>query len=181
MQGPKPQMMSSHGAHNGERGFTIVEVLVAAMLLIVGLLGAVSLIDGAIATTSRTKQREAGTNLAREVLQQARSIPYVHLTPQELQSRLRSNPGLEYFSSSQSGWQIRRRGFTYTVTASVCSIDDAKDGTGPHDAGTFCSDSAGSSSSNPVLDFSGGSSAGGTPRAGGRRGSVGGGPARHHK
>jgi hypothetical protein len=42
-------------------------------------------------------------------------------------------------SSGAEGWQIARRGITYTVTVSECSIDDPKDGWGVHDS-TFCKD-----------------------------------------
>ena len=41
-----------------ESGFTLVEVMVAITLLLVGVLGTVTMIDGANAVTTRTKARE---------------------------------------------------------------------------------------------------------------------------
>src|SRR3989442_187779 len=121
-------------AGSDQDGFTLVEVLVATFILLVGLLGAVALLDGANATTVRTKTREAGTNLVREVLERAHAIPYAHLTSQELVALLQAQSGLGDADLSAGGWQIKRRNVVYTLSASVCSMDDPADGTGPHGA-----------------------------------------------
>ena len=55
-----------------QRGFTIVEVMVAMAILLVGLLGTVAMIDGANATTASTRGREGATNLARELVEASR-------------------------------------------------------------------------------------------------------------
>ena len=68
----------------GERGFTLVEVMVAIMILLVGVLGVVSMVDGAKAVTSKTKAREGGTNVARSIIEVSRSIRYRDLTAVEL-------------------------------------------------------------------------------------------------
>ncbi len=44
---------------------TLIEVMVATMILLVGVLGTVTMIDGANATTSKTKAREGATHLGR--------------------------------------------------------------------------------------------------------------------
>ena len=112
-----------------EAGFTIIEVMVAMLVLMVGVLGTVSLIDGANARTTSTKEREAGTNLARELVETARGVPYAELTPALLQARLQAKPGLADVDAG-SPWRIDRRGFRYTVDeASVCTIDEPGDGT----------------------------------------------------
>ena len=65
--------LPAHVPH-GERGFTLVEVMVAIMILLVGVLGVVSMVDGANAVTSKTKAREGGTNSpARSSRSRARS------------------------------------------------------------------------------------------------------------
>jgi Tfp pilus assembly protein PilV len=124
-----------------EDGFTVVEVMVAALILVVGVAGSVTLVDGANATTLSTRAREGATNLAREVVEDARSVPYADVAPGTIEQRLRAKPGLDADPSS-STWRISRRGFTYTVTAAACTVDEAKDGAGSHDNGSYCSGSA---------------------------------------
>jgi prepilin-type N-terminal cleavage/methylation domain-containing protein len=128
-----------------ERGFTLIEVLVAIFILLVGVLAVVSLIDGANLATAKTKSREGGTNLAREILDGARAVDYDKLNPTEIVGQLEDQPGLADADASSAGWQIARRGITYTVTAvPVCKVDDPKDGFGDRTSGGFCS------SSNPI-------------------------------
>lgn len=133
-----------------QAGFTVIEVLVAAVILIVGVLGLVAMIDTANAKTASVRAREGGTNLARQVLEAGRSIPDDSLAPGSITANLQAQPGLED-DGSGAGWTIQRRGFAYTVVVSVCTIDDAADGTGAHDAGVYCADSpaAGTSDGNP--------------------------------
>ena len=130
-----------------ERGFTIVEVMVAALVLLVGVLGTLALIDRANATTVTTRSREAATNLAREVIEAARGVPYARLTPASINGEIQALPRLGD-AGPQPGWTIQRRGFTYTVTASVCTFDDAADGGGDHSGGGFCADSTPSQTPN---------------------------------
>ncbi len=137
-----------------ERGFTITEVVVAAMILLVGVLGALTLLDGANRATAKTKAREGATNLAREVIEAARVVGYPSLTPAAIKSQLQAQPGLADTIATQAGWNLKRREITYTLTASVCSVDDGTlpaDGFGDHGGGFFCpdSDSQGTSDSNP--------------------------------
>jgi prepilin-type N-terminal cleavage/methylation domain-containing protein len=123
-----------------DRGFTLVEVVVAIFILLVGVLGVVSLIDGANFATAKTKSREGGTNLARELLDGARAVDYDKLNPAEIVGELQKQPGLADSDSSASGWQISRRGINYTVAAvPVCKVDDAADGFGDQSEGGFCS------------------------------------------
>ena len=53
---------------------------------------------------------------------------------------MQSQPGLAD-AGIGAGWTIRRRSITYTVTATMCTMDDARDGGGTHSAGGFCADS----------------------------------------
>jgi len=137
---------------------SLVEVMVAAFILAVGVLGVVAVIDRANAATSANKAREGGTNVAREVIENASALPYREVTRTTLPERLRSRPGLaDSDANAASGWTVVRRGregdageIRYTVEASVCFVDDANDGTGAHDT-DFCAESppAGSGDTTP--------------------------------
>lgn len=122
-------------------GFTLVEVLVAMAVLLVGVLGTLALIDRANATTVTTRSREAAVNVARELVEAARNVPFAKLTPATVEGEIQTQPGLGD-DGQPAGWTIRRRGFTYTVSATVCTYDDARDNGGSHTAGGFCADSA---------------------------------------
>lgn len=126
-----------------EAGFTLVEVLVASFVLVVGLLGVLSTVDAANKATSVTRGREGATSLGRELTEAAHAIPFDQLGPATVVPKLQAQPGLEPNPnpSPPGAYQMNRRGFTYTVTASVCSIDDGTDGYGSHTGLPFCTDS----------------------------------------
>ena len=120
---------------------TLVEVMVAIMILLVGVLGTAAMIDGANAETSKTKAREGATHLARQILEVSRSVPYRNLTAAAVEAELAARPGLADSKPGSAGYQIASRNFTYDVAISACSLDDPKDRLGTHDATvTFCSD-----------------------------------------
>ena len=122
---------------HGERGFTLIEVMVTMLLLVVGIAGALALIDGANARTVATKQREAGNALSREVIEAARSVPYRNLNPGSAISTVQGIPGLEDTTTSTSAWTVERRKTVYTITMSVCTVDDDQDLLGDHTGGGF--------------------------------------------
>jgi prepilin-type N-terminal cleavage/methylation domain-containing protein len=126
-----------------ERGFTLVEVMVAILVLLVGVLGVVAMVEGANAVTSKTKAREGGTNVARSIIEISRSIRYRDLTATELLDELSSRPGLSDVKPGETGHTVLSRDVEYEVTLTVCSLDDPQDGHGPHTGPiTYCSDSA---------------------------------------
>ena len=126
----------------GERGFTLVEVLVAILVLLVGVLGVVSMVEGANAVTSKTKAREGGTNVARSIIEVSRSIRYSDLTATELLDALSSRPGLADVKPGVTGHQIKSRNVEYETTLTVCSLDDPQDGLGSHTGPVaYCADS----------------------------------------
>ncbi len=133
-----------------ERGFTLIEVMVAGFVLVVGVAGAVTLVNGANRTTSMTKAREAATNVARQLLESSRSIPYSQLLPTSITAQLQAQPGLSD-AGAGAGWTIQRRAINYSVVASVCVMDDPADGTGVHPGALYCADSApaGAGDTNP--------------------------------
>jgi prepilin-type N-terminal cleavage/methylation domain-containing protein len=122
-------------------GFTLIEVVIAMAVLLVGVLGTLTLIDHANGTTTATRSREAAVNAARELVEAARSVPYTKLTPASVEAEIQQLPGLAD-DGAPAGWTLRRRGVTFTVNATVCTFDDARDGGGDHSAGGFCTDSA---------------------------------------
>ena len=129
-----------------EAGFTIIEVLVAATLLLVGMLGVVTMVSGANSAVGSAREREAATNLAREIAEQARSIPYSQVDAATLETRLQAMAvpvdGIATFpladDSPAPGWNLSPGETDFEVNATVCSIDDTRDGLGDHDDGGFC-------------------------------------------
>lgn len=121
-----------------EAGFTLIEVMVAGLLLVTGLLGALAMLDYSNRTVTTTKAREQGVALQREIIESARSIPYDQLVPTSIASQVKAMPNLSDSSLSQPGWTIQRRGVTYTLAIGVCSVDDPADGAGTSDTALFC-------------------------------------------
>jgi type II secretory pathway pseudopilin PulG len=115
----------------GDDGFTLVETLVASVVLIVGLASLFGLLDTSLLASARTSAREGATNLTREILEDARTVPYADLTPTSLEPELQKLNGLKN-ATPGSGWHIKRRGVTYSVASQDCAIDDPKDGYGKH-------------------------------------------------
>lgn len=129
-------MRARHAIHD-DRGFTIVEVLVAAVILLVGMLGVATMVNQSNATTTSNKAREQGLALARDLLESARSVKYQALRPGSIVSTLQAMSGFGN-AGAGAGWTIKRRGIVYSVSAGVCSVDDPGDATGPHVANAFC-------------------------------------------
>jgi len=121
----------------------MVEVMVAVVLLVSGVVAMMVMIEGSLSSTSRTTAREQATNLARELVERSREVPYASTTttaaPAALAARLPETPPV-----SGSSFIVERRNVTYSVTVSACSIDDPSDGAGVGDA-TFCDAPSGSS------------------------------------
>jgi type II secretory pathway pseudopilin PulG len=128
---------SSRTSARGELGFTIIEVLVAATILLVGILGTVTLIDAAALTTQTTKAREQAVDLQREVVEAARTIPYSQLDNSTIVSKVQAMPNLGN-ASAGPGWTVQRRGVTYNVSLGTCAVDDPTDGYGTEDPNKFC-------------------------------------------
>jgi hypothetical protein len=134
----------------GERGFTLIETLVAATVLIIGVMSTLSLIDRAHTTTALTASREQATSLARDLVETARGIPYTTLDSNAIDAKLQAVPGLQ--STGAAGqYRITRRNVTYRVSDSVCTMDDGNDGGGPRPSGlTFCAQSVAANTNSPV-------------------------------
>ena len=120
----------------GEDGFTLVEILVAIVLLVIGVLAMLVMVEGGLTSTSRTTAREQATNLARDLVERSRQVPYASTTlaaaPAALAAALPEAPTV-----SGGTFVVRRRNIDYTVTVTACSIDSPLDGAGLGDT-TFC-------------------------------------------
>ena len=131
-------------------GFTLVEVMVAAFVLLVGVLSTVMLFDSANGATTRTRNNDQATNLTRELIEGARSIPYEKVSSPGVVTNLQLLPGLEDIDGG--AYTLRRRGVNYLIGIDVCIMDDPKDGGGVRAAtATFCANSAaaGTADKNP--------------------------------
>ena len=110
----------------GQEGFTLIEVMAAAMVLVVGMLSVLAVLQTSLKKTSLNQQRVAATNLVRELTEAARSADYQGLTPIDAQDTISTaDPGLA--STSTTSWRIRRGTTNYTITADVCTYDDPAD------------------------------------------------------
>ena len=133
-----------------EDGFTIIEVLMASFVLLVGVLGTVTLIDTAIGVGKTSRSREAATNLTREIVETAGVVDYDLLLTDTATPALQSKDGLADAEPGTEGWQVERRGVTFAVTVESCIFDDPKDGSfaGATTSAGYCAASAGSGDSN---------------------------------
>ena len=131
----------------GQAGYTLVEVLAAAMVLLVGILGTLALLVASSKATASAGASDAATSLAREILEKARASPYASLDADTVEARLRADPKLT--STTSEAWTIRRRNLVYTVDISVCAIDDAGDGHGNRSVGTFCAGTPAAGTADP--------------------------------
>ena len=115
-----------------ESGFTLVEALVATLVLTAGLLTAFMMLSVSTHASADVRAREGGVTLARQITEDARSIPYSQISSSTIVSSLQAMPGLAN-TSSGSTWTIVRNGVTYTVTASVTRVSDSHDSSGAVD------------------------------------------------
>jgi type II secretory pathway pseudopilin PulG len=149
----RARISAAHRRLRCQRGSTLVEALVAATLLIGGLLALFMMTDVASSSTSKTRAREGATNVVRELLETARDTTYSQVGQAnwfeiELQSVAGGSGTVSSPNSYTQQTTVTRRGINYTVAVSHCSVDDSKDGYGAHDAAIrWCSDSSSTSTS----------------------------------
>src|SRR5215207_8354589 len=131
-------------------GFTIVEVLVAALVLVVGLGALFQLLIVADHTITTTRLRQVETSLAREILEDSRGLAPTQLTQATIASALQSVVPQATLSGSNlvvpravsSGTPTR-----FAISFNVCDLDNPSDGYGNHSSpppsgGVWCPDVA---------------------------------------
>jgi prepilin-type N-terminal cleavage/methylation domain-containing protein len=136
----------------GEDGFTLVEILVAISILLVGVLGVTTMVSVSDRTTVVNNSRQGATALARRALETSRSLPFRTIKSATLVSDIQTqSPDLA--TTTSGTWNVARDGYVYTLDATVCRVDDDSDGYGVHDSAdpAFCSDntSTGTADSQP--------------------------------
>ena len=124
---------------NQERGFTIVEMMVAVVVLLVGALGTLAMLDTANKRSRSAVDRQNGTALAREVVEAAQEHPVSR--PRTGNDREHPAPGQQIAGVSASPWRIERDNTTFTVQIELCWLDEPADGLGSRAPGNFCSGS----------------------------------------
>jgi prepilin-type N-terminal cleavage/methylation domain-containing protein len=121
-----------------EDGFTIIEVLVASVILLVGIMGVLGIVVQSDGVTSSNRAREQGIGLQREIVEAARAIPYDQLTQSAIVAKIRATSGLTDSTMLSTGWTYTRRNVKYAVAVGTCSVDDPTDGLGPHESAGYC-------------------------------------------
>lgn len=127
----------------GNAGFTLVEIMVAITILLIGVLGVVTMVSAANKASTVTAGRQGALSLIRRVIETGRAVPYSSLKSTGLAGILQSQAPDLASTSGGGPWTVQRGGFTYTLTASVCLVDDGADGYGAHGASdpNWCADS----------------------------------------
>lgn len=123
-----------------EEGFTLPELMTAAMVLVVGMAGVIGSFSQIHVRTNTNNQRVGATNLARELTERMRGASYTTLT----------DGGIGAFEG-----QYTRRGVQYTVDAETCVFDDPADSmanTASAGAVDWCPRAASASSTDPNGD-----------------------------
>jgi type II secretory pathway pseudopilin PulG len=120
---------------SSQEGFTLIEVMVAAMILMIGMIATFSMLDNANGTLSNNNARIGASNLARELTEYARGSEYDKLTPSQVGPALQAHPTI---GGSGNPFVVNRRGVAYSVTATACVFDDPKDGLSDEPAPNAC-------------------------------------------
>lgn len=131
----------------GQEGMTLIEVMVAVVVLLIGVLGLLAMVETSLSSTSRTTAREQGTNLARELVERSREVPYAQMTASAAAGALAAKLP-EAPAASATSFGLTRRNVAYAVDVDACSIDDPADGAGSGDA-SFCDAPTGAGSAGP--------------------------------
>jgi prepilin-type N-terminal cleavage/methylation domain-containing protein len=119
-----------------ERGFTIVEMMVAVSVLLIGALGTLAMLDTANKRSRGAADRQNATAVSRQVLEAAKSIPYRDVTPGTIVATLRQDSAIA--GTSANPWQIERDNTAFTIDVDVCWLDERADGYGSRAPGNFC-------------------------------------------
>ena len=125
----------------GDDGFSLIEVIVAMAVILVGVLGTVALLDRASAQSAGSKTRQTANGLLRELIETAQGVPYANLTDAAVKTTLQTN-GFPDDDTGTSAWEISRNGISFTVAVTACTVDDPSDGGSTHASGAgYCADS----------------------------------------
>jgi Tfp pilus assembly protein PilV len=129
-----------------EEGMTIVEVMVAMVILLTGALGVMSMLDTSSKVTTANLTRDSALGLAREQIEQAQAISFPMLEqPLTAATAIVNNVSGSLLGSLLSTtttiasnptpvpaatFTTQRRAQTYNTTFTTCVLDDPADGIG---------------------------------------------------
>jgi prepilin-type N-terminal cleavage/methylation domain-containing protein len=134
-------------------GFTLIELVIAMAVILVGVLGTLTLLDRASAQTSNTKSRQTANGLIRDIIETAQGVRSNQLTPASIKSELQSN-GFPDDVGASATWEVSRNGITFKLDVTACIVDDPNDGLASHgDGAGYCSDSPGGSGDSNGDDY----------------------------
>jgi type II secretory pathway pseudopilin PulG len=102
-----------------ESGFTVTEIMAAAAILTIGILGVLIVFNSTMNTQTTSKVRTLATNIATEKIEMARNVSYANLT----QAYLETN----------AGTYVYRNSINFYIAYAIVFVDDPSDGTGTSD------------------------------------------------
>ncbi|MCX8032906.1 MAG: prepilin-type N-terminal cleavage/methylation domain-containing protein [Thermoleophilia bacterium] len=105
-----PRHKAKHRGRAGLRGFTLIEVLIASMLLLIVMAGIVPFFVGGLAQASTVRYKSLATNIARERMEQIRQLDYREIT---------ENPAEGTTLSARFGTTAERRGIKFNISYKV--------------------------------------------------------------
>jgi prepilin-type N-terminal cleavage/methylation domain-containing protein len=133
-------------ARRGEAGMTLIEVMVAMVIVLVGALGVMTTLDTGNQVTTANLARDGALGLAREQLEQSREMVFADLTQpmvaatqltQKISGSLLPSLASTFthiastpFAVPAAVFTTKRRNVTYDSTFSTCVLDDPADGIG---------------------------------------------------
>ena len=112
-------MIGVNRKQSGESGFSLIELLVAAGIIIMGVTAVLVMFSGTFKTTTASRIRELALNLANEKIEKVRSTAYTDIASGTLATIL--------------GTSETRGNAHFTVSYNVQPVDDPADGTGVAD------------------------------------------------
>lgn len=113
----------------GDAGFTLPEVMVAALVLVTSILSTAMLADVGNQMTSRAEANSAATNISRAVSEAARSLTTTQLEKTSVLDSLKAAaPNLPDSTPADPSWTVEHRGATYMIAVDTCTVDDPADG-----------------------------------------------------
>ena len=118
--------MGQAPSKRGEDGFTLIEVLAAAMVLVVGMLAILTVLQKGLQKTTLNRQRVTATNLVRELTEASRTVTYANLTTGQAAAELQAAKP-ELATTSAGAWTVKRGATTYTIAVTSCTFDDPAD------------------------------------------------------